>query len=82
MRLIETLQSSRRKGSKATFKTQSKLEHLNAVLSEHFHRHGKVASSTRALIFCNTRDTVADIVREISKAKCRHIYVIELIFIE
>lgn len=72
MRLIDNLQANRRKDSKAMMKTQSKLEVLKVVLSEHFLRHGKVSSSTRALIFCNTRETVADIVKEISKVKCKY----------
>jgi ERCC4-related helicase len=45
---------------------QPKLDKLREVLGDHFARHGKVGSSTRALVFTELRSTVHEIKTELS----------------
>lgn len=47
-------------------KRQPKLNKLKEILSDHFGRHGRVGSSTRALVFSQLRSTVHEIKTEIS----------------
>lgn len=65
------LQSLRYGKSDRMTKAQSKIVHLQEVLCEHFQRHRKVNSSTRSLIFCNTRETVDEIVSVLEKLPCK-----------
>ncbi len=44
---------------------QPKIAKLKEVLREHFQRHGKVGSSTRALVFSQLRATVQEIKAEL-----------------
>ena len=48
-------------------KRQPKLTKLKEILSDHFNRHAKVGSSTRALVFTQLRSTVHEIKTEISE---------------
>ena len=47
-------------------KRQPKLNKLKEILSDHFGRHGRAGSSTRALVFSQLRSTVHEIKTEIS----------------
>ena len=43
-----------------------KIIQLKSVLVDHFKRHLKCESSTRCLIFCNTRETVSEVKVQLS----------------
>lgn len=48
-------------------KRQPKLTKLKEILADHFGRHGRAGSSTRALVFTQLRSTVHEIKTEISE---------------
>lgn len=48
-------------------KRQPKLSKLKEILSDHFARHGRAGSSTRALVFSQLRSTVHEIKTEIGE---------------
>ena len=44
---------------------QPKIDKLKTLLADHMARHVRARKSTRAMVFCNQRDTVTEIVRQL-----------------
>jgi ERCC4-related helicase len=44
---------------------QPKIDQLKTLLADHMARHVRARKSTRTMVFCNQRDTVMEIVRQL-----------------
>lgn len=63
-------------------KRHSKLAKLKEILADHFGRHGRAGSSTRALVFSQLRATVHEIKTEISEVAGMVLLYILIIYFE